>query len=162
MKNKGFTLTELVMALVITTLLLFITTMYFVAEYRLRSAINDKVTLVRETRIAMNHMVRILRFAQPGNIVTQADQITATIQGGAVSSIPIDTIVQYTRRNTGTVNPEHSNVIEYTRNGATTEIARNITAFDPDWNDPELEILITVDDAGQTFELQTEVRPLGE
>ena len=89
MKNKGFTLTELIVTMVIGSIIILAITVQFVAEYRFRRAIEERGDSSREARIAMNHMARVLRFVVPGTIsITQStdsppdtEKIEATIEG---------------------------------------------------------------------------------
>ena len=63
MKNKGLTLIELAVVVVIVAIATLAITMHFVSEQRFRTNVQEKINIGKEARIAMNHMVRVLRFA---------------------------------------------------------------------------------------------------
>jgi len=153
MKNefRGFTLTELITAVVITSIIIFAITVFFVAEYKFCATTKNKIATIGEARIAMNHLTETLRFAENLDDETD-DQITAVVNGVSIT---------YRRLDDGTVNPEHKDVIEYTRGANTIEIAENITFFACVWDNPYLGIWLTSDREGRPVSLRTQIRVLG-
>ena len=79
MKNEGFTLTELMIALVISSLIILSIAVLFVAEYRFRADTNNDVEVAREAKAVMSHMQRILRFAKPSSVSTWSSGVQKTL-----------------------------------------------------------------------------------
>lgn len=163
MRKKGLTLIELVIAMAIGGIVALAITAHFVSEYRFRSAIQDKVTLAREARIAMNHMARVLRFAKASTVNVTTDPqtgetlaINATIEGGHLSFIISDTAVAYAL--------DAGNNLIYTVVGVGADtIATDITVFNGNWGSPpDLVINLTAQKEYQSIPLQTTIRVLAE
>ena len=62
MKNKGLTLAELVITMVIASIVAMTLTVLFISEFRLREQINDQITVVREAETVIDHVSRVIRF----------------------------------------------------------------------------------------------------
>ena len=81
MKNKGLTLAELVITMVIASIVAMTLTVLFISEFRLREKINDEITVAREAEAAIDGVSRVLRFAIPD-----------TVQDGFVSQTYANTL----------------------------------------------------------------------
>lgn len=164
MKKRGLSLTELIVAIVISSIVMLAITVYFVSEYRFRSMMQDRIAITREARLAMNHMTRILRFADPGPLSTSidTDKINTMIEGGHLAFMPElplgmenSYVVKYERLGT--------NVLEYTQDpGEPDEIARYITEFIPIRTSDLIEIRLTAQKGNQSVSLKTKIRAFGE
>ena len=156
MKEKGLSLIELIVTTVVVAIASLTIAAYFVSEYKFRRAMKQRISLSREARIAINHMTRVLRFAQPDTINDTVDnQIIANIEGGHVIFIDSETAIMY---ELDVVN----NTIEYTQDEDTVEVANRITSFTPVWNDPQIEIQLVANEGGSSITVETEIRALGE
>jgi prepilin-type N-terminal cleavage/methylation domain-containing protein len=163
MRNNAFTLTELVMVIVISTIVVCAIGFNLVAANYFRATTQDNVEISREARIAINHMTRVLRFAKVSEPITAgSNSITANIEGGRLSFITADTPVAYTRN---VVN----DTLEYTQGATTQTIAGggqrsiDITYFDGIWNNAtkEMTIKITAEKGGRSVSIQTRILAMG-
>ncbi len=167
MRNKGFSIIELAVVMTISTIIGLAIAFNFVTVHYLRSMTQDNIALSRETRIAMNHMTRVLRFAKPATIDdTVANQISATIEGVPqhLDFITSDTNIAYTR-------DTDNNTLEYTQGAEAAVVIAgggerdiDITYFQPSWDstEVELEIKLTAQKESRSVSLLTKIRPLGE
>jgi len=160
MKKKGFTLTELVIAIVVTVIVGLAIGVTFVTEHRLRVLAHNKIAVAREAGFALNYMVRILRFAKKSTVATGVDYVRATIEGGHLEYIPSDINIQFGRT---ALFEEKDNVIVYGVEGEGQYfVAENITALACTWNDPYLEITLTAEDMDHSVPLQTKIMLMSE
>lgn len=71
MKKNGFTLLEVIIAVLIGSIVVLIMTIQFIADYRFREVINKEVTGGREVRQALREMTNVLRFAYNFGTIAQ-------------------------------------------------------------------------------------------
>ena len=129
MKNKGFTLTEFITAIVVSALVILATAVLFVAEYRFRADTNNEVYAAREAKAVMSHMSRTLRFAKPGTVTISTSTLTFTLEGGHLGFAASDT------SNTSYSYNSSSDTVYFKLGGGTAyPIAYDITYFNPVWN----------------------------
>ena len=114
MRNNAFTLTEFIIVIVISTIVVVTIGFNLVAANRFRIITQENVELSREARIAVNHMTRVLRFADPSTITASSDSISATIEAGHLPFITSDTVVTYARN-------AANDTLTYTQGGAGAE-----------------------------------------
>ena len=154
-KTSGFSLIEITVTMIIATIMVLSITLYFVAEHNFREMIKERTTVVREARIAMNHLTETFRFVNPADITSAGtDQIVADIDGVTTT---------FERLDIGTVNTDRTNVIERrTSVDDAAEIARDITVLEFVWADPYLEIELTAAKGNQSIPLHTKIKVLGE
>lgn len=173
MKNKGLTLIELVTALVIFGIIGLAITVHFVAEYRFRSAAQDRIAIIREAGIAVDHMTRVLRFAIPNTIGVspfEDDAETTRLVGAVIERGHVDIVGSGDPDNIEYEYDRDTHAIIYRQGGivATLDgIVKNVTAFNVLWNpepQPEFLIRLTVssDDGLILIPLETKIRVLGE
>ena len=156
-KIKGFTLTELIVALTLSTLIIIGIIVHFASEQNFRAAVQDKIAVMREARMAMVHMSRALRFVdisdpvnRPFLAMSNPGLISATIEGGHLDNFPNDTQIQYSE-NTANL------TLECTRGGNTVVIANNITDFDASWSNPYFTVSITSTEGEESFSFRTKI-----
>ncbi|MFC1576647.1 PilW family protein [Candidatus Omnitrophota bacterium] len=160
MNNKGFSLTELVVTIVISSIVILAIAVLFWGSWHFMDMANKEIEFASESRIAMATMTKILRFAQPSTIVVDSGnlRITCTISGGHLDSFPSDDRVRFLRNTT-------LNTLRYRKGNPwniTQDTIENLTDLEFTWNDPILGIKMTVDDGDNNFTLQTAVQPVGE
>jgi len=180
MRNNGLTITELTIVIAISTIVALAIGFNFVAANYFRNTTENTVEVSREARIALNHISRTLRFADPDPsiptpITAGANQITATIEGGHfrdksgnLTLIQSDTVIRYER---DTAN----DTLEYTydlggASESTVVIAGSgakdidITYFDGIWygTPPEIEVKLTAEKDNRSISVQTRILVLGE
>jgi len=174
MRNNGLTITELTIVIAISTIVALAIGFNFVAANYFRNTTENTVEVSREARIALNHISRTLRFADPDSsiptpITAGANQITATIKEGHISLIQTnDTVIRYERDTT-------NDTLEYTydlggANESTVVIAGggakdiDITYFDGIWygTPPEIEVKLTAEKDNRSISVQTRILVLGE
>ena len=68
MKKRGFTLIELMVALVLSAILFFALIAQFIIMVRFVEELKNRIESVREARIAIRHMVRIMKFGIPETV----------------------------------------------------------------------------------------------
>jgi len=160
MKKNGLTLMELMIVIIISSFIGLAITAYFVSEFRFRLAMQDRIALTREARIATNHMRRVLRFASSVNIQGAGTIIVADIEGGHLDFIENDITIAYGRNGTDlsyvidphAVPPETPQV---------SVIATNISALNFADINHGVRIILTAENNNSSVTLQTNVRPLG-
>ena len=135
MKNRGFTLAELITAMVISSLVILATAVLFVAEYRFRTDINNEVYVAREAKTAMSHMARTLRFAKPTTVSITSGKLDFTIEAGNPPHLPnlvtSYTSIEYNYNSSGNA----ANVVYFKLGSAAAyPVAYDITHFNPVWN----------------------------
>jgi prepilin-type N-terminal cleavage/methylation domain-containing protein len=172
MDNRGLTLTELIVGMVISGIIFLALTCQFVAELTFRTMINDQIAATDEASIVMRHMTRVLRYAKPlaAGWATPAagyvTSITATINHAAAhpavncDNLPefiADTVVIYRRKS--------DNTFEYKIGTAVPIIISNrITDFPVIatwWASPNLTIQLTAQQGSRRSSLNTKIRLLG-
>ena len=133
MSNRGLTLTELIVAIVISGIVLLALTCQFVAEQTLQKTIQDQVVATNDASIAVRHMARILRYAKQSTI-----QLCALPTGGYDTSIKatIDhdsagaNLPEFTENNTQIIyGRKNDNTFEYTMGSTTYVVSNHITSF---------------------------------
>ncbi|GEM_PF-2721882 len=82
-KNNGFTLSELLITMVITSIILLVFLMNFENLHRMVSAEHGRMSIAIDARQAARHFERI-RYAEPGSIVINedGDEISMNILNG--------------------------------------------------------------------------------
>lgn len=172
MKKNGFTLVEVIVAIVISAIVALTFTVFIVTETRLRMNTNNEISATREANLAMDHMTRVLRFADPSTIVLVPPTgsnptilITATIKAGHLDLFPTDTDIEY--RNNDPAVADSTNRILYVidplgPSPTTTQIVDGITNLIIIWNDPELEIELTAENGDSSVTLNTTIRVMGD
>jgi len=159
MKKNGLTLMELMIVIIISSFIGLAITAYFVSEFRFRLAMQDRIALTREARIATNHMRRVLRFASSVNI-QGGTAIMADIEGGHLDFIENDITIAYGRNGT-----DLSYVIDPHAIPPETPqlsvIATNISALNFEEINHGVRITLTAENNNSSVTLQTNVRPLG-
>jgi len=161
--KKGFTLTELVIGIVVTVIVGLAIVITFVTEHRLRVLAHNRIAVAREADIALNHMVRILRFAEKDTVTTGADYVSATIEGGHLDSIPSEINIRFERFVQTDLFPNKANVVTYNvENEGEYFVAENITALACTWDDPYLEITLTAEDMDRSVPIQTKIMVMAE
>ncbi|MCX5667780.1 MAG: prepilin-type N-terminal cleavage/methylation domain-containing protein [Candidatus Omnitrophica bacterium] len=165
MNNRGLTLVELIIAMVISGIIFLALTCQFVSELTFRTMINNQIAATNEASIVMRHMTRVLRYAKPLTISTTtasgyATSIMATIDYAAAgSNLPeftADTVVTYGRKS--------DNTFEYSKGGVVDVISNRITAFPATsswWDGADLTIQITAQQGNKSSSLNTKIHVLG-
>ncbi len=172
MNNRGLTLVELIVAMVIGGIIVFALTCQFVAELTFRAMINDQIAATDEASIAMHHITRVLRYARPLTVVVRSTPVTlglttyttsitatidSTVAGISLPEFTADTSVTYGR--TG------NNSFEYIRGAsAAIVISNRIKAFPVVaawWVSPNLTIQLTAEQGNKNSSLDTRIRVLG-
>ena len=133
-KNRGLTLTELIIAMVIGGIVLLAITCQFVAEQTFRTSINNRIAAINDASIAMHHMTRVLRYAKPSTVSTApatgyVTSITATIDHAVAHTTAGDNLPEFTANTVVIYGWKADNSFEYTRGAATQTISKYITAF---------------------------------
>lgn len=154
MKNRGITLTELIIAVIISGFVILAITVQFVAQQNFIANINDQLSADNEAAIAVRTLTRVLRFAMPASYnrtgVAGARILTINIEGGPLGNLNYH-LPEFTAAATQVifervVGGAGNNTFTYTRGGVTLVVARNITAFDvtpTDGTNRELTLNIT-------------------
>jgi len=176
MKNRGVTLIELMLVLMMSGILGLTLVSQFIAEQRFRGLLQDERVVLEEADIAMHHMTRALRFAFP-NTKEGPDNVTfptttdypeavqVYIEGGHITPFNDSDFgyqVTYRWKNSES-NPSdpHNKTLEYI--AGTNEpviLARNIENFDCAYSGPKKEFTITLTvkkENGKTVALRTKV-----
>lgn len=175
MAKKGITLIELSIAMTIGGIMVLAMVCQFVAEQRIRAAVNDKISAVNDASIVMHNMTRVLRYAKPDTVATADDwkryskSVSATIEQGHLSDIITDTPVGFGRIGhddipAGDVTDDYpNNSFLYDKAGTFTCVADDITDFDVIWSQAanKLTIKVTARKNGKSCSLQTTITPLG-
>jgi len=159
-KSSGFTLVELIVTMVLCAMVILTLSVHLIANTRFHRVVRERVAALREARIAMDHMIRVLRFADISTVAIDANRISATIQGTHprehLSFITQDTHVEYDYA-------AGDRTITYTQDANAPEvIARDITAFNAAWNIPYLTIQLTAERYHRPVNLETDIRCLGD
>ena len=100
MKNKGITLVELMVVLLITGVILLVMTCQFIVQQTLQARITEQINVLNDASIVMTHMAQTLKFAAgtitTGSDATYSSYITAVdIEGGPGYIPPPGTTVTY-------------------------------------------------------------------
>lgn len=170
MKNRGVTLTELIIATVIGGFVILAITVQFVAQQNFITNINDQLAADNEAAIAMRNLTRVLRFAIPASYSLTGEAgtrtLTINIEGGPLGS-PNYHLPDFTAATTQVIfaRVAGTNTFTYTRGGQTLDVASNITTFDvtpTDGTNRELILNITAvrPRYTRTCALQTMIRLL--
>ena len=170
MNRKGFTLLELVIVLVISSLLVLAIAYEFMVLSSYQKAVLDQINASNDARTAMDDMVRVLRYAiAPVTVAANsggyATNITATIAGpGHLNEITSNTEVTFGRTadNTFVYNIGSTAGV----GGATYAIVNNITDLAAEWDSANNELTLwltaTAAGSGKTSSLESKVHLLGE
>lgn len=75
--RRALTLTEMLLSLIITAIVLLAMTSQFIAEHRLRAGYKDELEVLEEADIAMNHVSRVFKVSLPDRGET-VDNVTET------------------------------------------------------------------------------------
>ena len=158
MKNRGVTLVELLVAIVISGVVLLAAGGQFVAEEQFRFGINDQIAAENEAAIVMRYLTRIFRFAKPPVATAVgwppwSESVSATIEGGHLSDMPDDTVVGFGRikdslpsydpNTPGVLNVP--NTFSYNKGGVNYSIiANNISDFHVVWDSVNRELTFQV------------------
>ncbi|MGM0568703.1 MAG: PulJ/GspJ family protein [Elusimicrobiota bacterium] len=159
--DKGFTLTELITVMVVSSLIALTIGAYFVNEYEMRMNIINRTNKTQEARVALRALTHKLRFAKPGTVELENGTFKADIKGGHLS------------------HPQHNNegsnqFISFRLNGTNlqesydennwTTIARNVSHFkaEPNPDDPDSLILVGVEVDGKELQIRTGLKMLGD
>ena len=170
MNNRGFTLIELIIAMVISGVIFLALTCQFVADQTFRAMINNQIAANSEASIAMRHMTRVLRYARPLTVSTTPvagydTSITATIDyavaGNNLPEVTADTDVTYGRKSDNTFEVKMGTA------GTPSIISKYITAFPvtPTWWDSvykNLTIQLTAQQGNKSSSLNTKIHVLGK
>jgi prepilin-type N-terminal cleavage/methylation domain-containing protein len=163
--NKGLTLIEIIVAMVISCILCTAFTCQFVAEASFRKVINDQVAATNDVSTAMCHMTRVLRYAKRSGVSTipppgYIASIKATIDHEAAgSNLPefavddTDIAVAYRLKSNKTFEYKKGDDPSYI-------ISKNITEFLPAWANPNITIRITAQHGSRSSSLNTKIRAL--
>lgn len=154
MRNKGFTLLELLItSTVVMPIILLGVTGLFVAEYNVRNFTQDLLTVSREARIAMDHMTRVIRFSD--NVQIGANSVTAHLEPGHLfypSAGYVNVVYTYSP-GSHDIQVNDGNLWNY-------NLARHIDSFEVTWASPEATIKITARKGKAESTLVTKVRSL--
>ncbi|MFA5142823.1 MAG: prepilin-type N-terminal cleavage/methylation domain-containing protein [Candidatus Omnitrophota bacterium] len=160
MDRKGVTLVEFIVVVVISGFIVVAIACQFVAELTFRQLISDQVFVTSESAIAMRHMVRVLRYADPSKTVTTgANKVEVTIDHKAAG----DNLPEITA-NTAVAYRLNGALLEYRcgSGGSYRKIADNISAFSSSWDsDSILTLALTAKKKTRSCPLETKVRFLG-
>jgi prepilin-type N-terminal cleavage/methylation domain-containing protein len=183
-RNKGFTLMELIVTLTIFSISMLMLGVYFEFDYTIRKQLIEGATFTRDARIAMHHMTMFLRYADPNtvnvNITSNTAYIEATIMGGYLPEHPLhdneDAQVCYfwASINYPSINYTAFSLVELRGSWAgsplgggviSSMLASNITSFTPeqDAGNPNLLTLnMTVPVGTKTLPLDTKIIMMGD
>ena len=166
MENRGLTLVELIVVMVISGIIFLAVTCQFVAEQTFRTTINDQIAATNDASIAMSHMTRVLRHARHSTVSINAipvryiASIRATIdQDIAGTNLPeftADTQVIYGRK--------QDNTFEYTVGANVAQvISRNIIAFSATFDRTYkiLTVSLTAQRGNKRSSINSKIRVLG-
>ncbi|MDO8536260.1 MAG: type II secretion system protein [Candidatus Omnitrophota bacterium] len=175
MKKNGFSLAELVTAMVLSGILVTALTCQFVAMSKFSNVLQGKIEAAREARIIMHHMARTIRSAKPDAVspvspdfVNNANENKITVTTEAINPNWTKTYVPgcYYRLD-NTTNPKAFYFFD-----GTSEIllSRAVTYFntdntgnalwDPATNELKLQLQFTVNNV--TIPIETTMQVLGE
>jgi len=161
MKKNGFTLTEVIVTLLLSGILLLVLTCQFIALSRFSAALKDRVEAAREARIVTRHMARVLRFAKVNpNPAFASDRLTVTVEGGHfIGEFPIDTVCYYELDNSLTP-------ASFDFNNGTSKISLSqaVTSFTASYNSVTEEIMLQLQFTknNATVPIQTTIKVLGQ
>jgi len=161
MENKGLSLIEVILALVISGIVILAMTCQFIAETRFRGTLKDDFATIEEADVAMYSMSRAMRFAYPANITATSGTLNAYIEGGHIQPFNMDdpdTPVEVTYQLNST-----THTVDYTL-GANSPMAliRNVTKFEPEFNSTTntTTITLTVEKGNKKIPLRTKIKTL--
>ena len=174
MKNRGLTLIEFIVAMVMGGIILLALTCQFVAEHTFRAMINNQIAATNDASIAMRHMTRVIRYARQSTVSTTPAagynaNITATIDRAAADiSLPEFTGAGYTADPVVIYGRKSDDTFEYTiNNGTPYVISNHIRTFSVTWDSAykDLTIQLTAQypaqQGGRSSSLNTNIRVLG-
>lgn len=134
-KKKGFTMIELMVAVVVVGIISVALVCQYFSEQTFRMMINNQVAATNDASVAMHHMTRVLRYAINATISTTAESgyvtsIKATINhdvaGASLPEFTSNTTVVYGRKS--------DNTFEYKMGSSDPYIISDcITDFPVDW-----------------------------
>lgn len=176
MKRDAFTLVELITAMVIASIIMLCVALLFVANVRFYTMIQDDIAVAREAEIAMDHMMRVLRFAGSvtsyieGGVGAQRSVIVGPcVEGRHLVFIDNDTAVGYylnsidrSIRFRTTAPNDLTPLTTFPWDPSSCSIiATNITHLTATWADPMLEIRLTAQKGNSSISLKNTIRCLG-
>lgn len=161
MKKEGFTLFELLItsAVIVPIIALAICSL-FIVQYNFRGSIEDLTSASREARIGMEHMVRVLRLADPGSIfiTNNGHNIYARVKGGQLSYASFDSEVRYSVT---------SKKLKFVLSSLDSSenfwyyVANSIESLSASWSRPELSLELKAVQGRHPIIIKTMVRVLG-
>ena len=178
MNRTALTLTELIVVMMVGAILIAVVTVQFVMMTGFKTDMGDKAYVIREARLIMSHMSRVLRFAQPGTLYFVEDantqKIYANIRKGHISMVTESEgdKVCYYKRVISEDGFAPNDFCFAKGEGSTTwqVIGRGVTFFDVDntgnrlW-DPDTKLLtlrFTVTKNSTSIPVETTIRVMGE
>jgi prepilin-type N-terminal cleavage/methylation domain-containing protein len=172
-RNRGFTLIELVISLVIFSISMLVMGTYFAFDYSSRTRLVEDRNFTTEARIAMHIMTQKLRFADPDSVVINNNSnkvsITATIIGGFLQDHPshdsenVEVEYSWHRNDNPGLNLIANTITEtYTGPEITCIIGNNITSFLPSRNATRLTLQLSAQAGTKEYPLQTTIEMLGK
>ena len=178
MNRRGLTLTELIVVLMLSAILITVVTIQFVMMAGLKTDTGDKAYVIREARLIMNHMSKVLRFAKPDGTLhffingTSTKEIRANIRKGHINLVTgSDTVCYY--KQVISEDGFTPNDFCFKKGEGSTEwqvIGRGVTSFDADntgnrlW-DPATKLLtlrFTVTRKNASIPVETTIKVIGE
>jgi len=116
MKNRGITLVELTLTMVLSGILLLVMTCQFIAHQAITTRINNEIAISQEEAVIIEHMSRTLRFAfstgktgvYKGPLANDpyypnpAKSLSVTVEGGHIAGIDSNTRIEYGIKDDGT------------------------------------------------------------
>jgi type II secretory pathway component PulJ len=169
MSKRALTLIELTVSLTLVGVILVALIPQFIMLTRLKMDMDDRVYAMREALVVMEHMSRVLRFAEPEQIKFDDDrqELQAKIRKDHLTAIPNDTVCTYKR--------DSSNALIFTRKdlpeGQQAQIISNeVTFFDIDntggrlWDltSRRLTLRFTVTKNNAVVPMETTIKVIGE
>lgn len=184
MKRGAFTLIELVTTLVLSGILVCLITCIMVANVKLSDRVQTSAEATREGMIALNHMTKVLRFAEPDTLDTNSsanpEYLFIGVEPGHIGLIPSNCLsIKYSRYKADTEqykanefyfstfsDSAGSNLISSEKVGDDITYI-DLTKDDPDpskniWSSSakELTIRIKAEKNGAVIPLQTKIKVL--
>ena len=85
-RDQGFTLTEMVCVLVVSTIMFVVTVAYYVTDIRSRMSVIERAALSQEASIVQRYLLQKLTFAYPDSVSISSGGrvIRADIRGGHI------------------------------------------------------------------------------
>jgi hypothetical protein len=168
MNRRGVTLTELITVLVTGSILIVAVAVQFFMMIRVKTDMENRIYVMREARIIMDHMSSRLRFARPGSVNFRSDQLDlrAKVEGGCLATIPDDTIFTYKRDASNAfiaIRNDQSETGQIIGNGVTFFDIDNTSGrlWDPDPTKRLLTLRFTVTKDNVSIPAETTIKVMG-